>query len=409
MFKKIIQRLKIVRHYCKRAVMQVIKWIIGLVPKNKNLILFSAWFGEKYQDSSMFMYEYCLEHGYYDVYWYAGSKELYEKLKAEGKPVVYSKSFLGVWKQIRAIMLISSVQLADFNHYLLKNCIYLDLGHGFAIKQSGFEQPDSTPRRVAYEMFLRKDIKYMMASTSSTTMQITCRAFKISPNDMVFCNKPRLDVLFDERLREGKNEIVKKLGANKRIFSYLPTHRSCGAVQIPVTELMDLKTIDDICEKHNAIFLIKKHFYHRNEKEDVGQYKNIFDITGENIETQTLLVQTDVLITDYSACYIDFLLLDRPIVFFAYDLDEFLAKERNLYFPFENNHGGYKPRTADELNSALDIIGNQNWVDIQHENGRNEVKRRYFDEDCPVGNAREYLKDIFDQLIDGTYKSKWSN
>lgn len=400
------KKIRTLLHYCRRSVIWVCKFLLSFIPKNKNLILFSAWFGKKYADNTMYMYEYLLKNSNYDVVWYTRDKNIYIHLKSNNKPVVYSKSLKAIWTQIRAVMLVSTVQLADFNPFFLRKCIYLDLGHGFIIKQSGFDQPDATKRIIDYELLLRKGIDYYMAITSTTVMKLVSRAYKISSSNLVLCNSARLDVLFDETLRQGKNELVYKLAQNKKVISYLPTHRSCGEVSIPVTEIMDLKTIDDICEKNNAIFLIKKHFYHRNEKEDIAHYRNIYDITGEDIETQTLLVQSDVLITDYSACYIDYLLLDRPIIFFAYDLEDYLEKERDLYFPYETNHGGYKPCNKDELNEALEKVCDT-WDDPEHEEGRLDIKRRYFDEDCPVGNAREHMKTVMDQLIAGTYTSKW--
>lgn len=395
-----------VMHYCRRIVIFILKVVLSVIPKDKKLILFSAWFGKKYADSSMYMYEYLMEHSDYRVYWYTRERAIYEQLRKEGKPTIYSKSLKAIWLQVRAIMLVSSVQLSDFNPFFLRKCIYLDLGHGFIIKQSGFDQPDTTKRKVTYDLLLRKGIDYYMAVTSTPTMKLVSRCFKVPFSNLVFCNSARLDVLFDEELRKGKNEIVSRMIAGKKVISYLPTHRSCGAVKIPVTELMDLKTIDQICEKNNAIFLIKKHFYHRDEKENVNQYRNILDITNEDIETQTLLAQSDILITDYSACYIDYLLLDRPIIFFTYDLEDYLHKERDLYFPFDTNHGGFKSQNKGELNDALEKICTE-WIDVEHEEGRLELKKRYFDDDSPVGCAREHMKTVMDQLINGTYKSKW--
>ena len=400
------KRIRTCLHYLRRIFIYICKGFISLIPKDNDLIMFSAWFGRKYADNSMYMYEYLLENSEYKVFWYTREKSIYKELKTENKPAVYAKSLMGIWKQIRAIMLVSSVQLADFNPYFLKNCIYLDLGHGFIIKASGFDQPDVSKRSMSFDLLLRKGINYYMAVTSTTTMQLTSRAFKVPYSNMVFCNSARLDALFDESLKKGKNEKVSEIAKGRRIISYLPTHRSCGKVKIPVAELMDLQTIDSICEKTNSVFMIKKHFYHRNEKESINQYKNIFDITGEDIETQTLLAQTDVLITDYSACYIDFLLLDRPIIFFAYDLEDYLHKERDLYFPFEDNHAGFKPRNKYELNGAIEQISAK-WIDLDHELGRLDLKKRYFDEDSPVGHAREHMKSVMGQLISGTYMSKW--
>lgn len=111
------KQIRLLLHHCKKTFIQTIKCAFALIPKDKRLIMFSAWFGQKYLDSPMYMYEYFLELGTYKVYWYTRNKDLYVSLLKQGKPVVYAYSLRGTWKQIRAIMLVSSVQLMDYSLY----------------------------------------------------------------------------------------------------------------------------------------------------------------------------------------------------------------------------------------------------------------------------------------------------
>ncbi len=401
-----MRMIKEAMHKSRLLLILALKAIISIIPKKKDLILFSAWNGQRYADSSMYMYEYSLKKGSYEVYWFTKNKEVYDQLQAKGMPVVYSRSFKGVWKQLRAIMLVSSIQLADFNPYLLKNCIYYDLGHGFPIKESGFEQKDCTQHFINYTMTLRKGIKYYMPSSSEFSKDITCRAFKVELNQIAFCTFPRIDVFFDEKLREGINENIAQLIANKKVIAYLPTHRAMGKERIQCSEIFNLHDIQHICEEYDAIFLIKKHYFHSGEREKLEQYDRIIDITNENVETQTFLYNTDILVTDYSACSIDFSVLNRPMIFHAYDLEDFLQNERNLYVPFELNKAGIKTYTQNEFSQALrSILKNGN--DDEHQSGREELRRRYFDDDCPIGHSREDIYNIMQQMIAGVYHNKW--
>ena len=56
--------------------------------------------------------------------------------------------------------------------------------------------------------------------------------------------------------------------------------------------------------------MIRRHFYHKGEKVDFSMYSNITDITEKSMDIQELLMDTDILVTDYSSTYIDYLLLD---------------------------------------------------------------------------------------------------
>ena len=383
-----------------------IRSIIGVIPKNKKMILFSSWNGQKYADSSMYMFEYFLKEKEYQVYWYTKNKKLYNDLIIKGIPVVYSNSINGIWKQIRANMLVSSIQMADFSPYFLNSCIYFDLGHGFPIKQSGFEQPDATPRSIQYTMLLRQKIDYYMVSASRFESNLISRCFCVQKDHIVKCNKPRMDIFFDESMREGKNEVVDKIKASKKAIVYMPTHRSCGKVPIEISKIFNLDELDNICEENDAVFIVKKHFFHRKEKENLDKYRNIFDITNEDIETQTLLLQADVLISDYSACYIDYLILDKPIILYAYDYESFIKNERDLYFKFEDNDAGFKAFTKEQFNKCL-ISVVTDWQDVEHATGREHVRNIYFDTEVLVQDTRKLIKEKMEKMLAGTYELEW--
>lgn len=397
--------LRTLLHYVKRVLIVFLKLLIAIIPKKRNLILFSAWFGKKYADSSMYMYEYLLKSKY-EVVWYTLDKSIFNSLSSQKKPVVYGKSLKGVWTQIRAKMLVSSVQFADYNPYFLSRCIYFDLDHGFPIKQSGFEIKGSSKKELGYIKLLRFFIRYYMSSSSEFVMRIISRSFKIKKEMIVKCNKPRTDVLFDKQLRDGHNEIVEKIKDGRKAIVYMPTQRSCGSVPIEICKIFDLKKLNDFCVKNNIVFIIKKHFYHKHEQTDLNKYSNIFDISNEDVETQTLLFQTDLLISDYSACYIDYLLLDRPIILYAYDYDAFLKNERELYLNFDDNSCGFKAYTFNQCFEQITNILKNNWDDALGE-GRKQIRNLYFSNSLTFGHAREEITAIIGQLLSKKYNAQW--
>ena len=79
----------------------------------------------------------------------------------------------------------------------------------------------------------------------------------------------------------------------------------------------------------------------------------------------------DLLITDYSSIVFEFSTLGRPMLFFAYDLDEYIA-ERDFYVPFEAFVPGRIVRTIDAL---LDAIARDDY----EADKVGEFARRHFD------------------------------
>ena len=78
----------------------------------------------------------------------------------------------------------------------------------------------------------------------------------------------------------------------------------------------------------------------------------LIEATDVPIDVNDLLFSVDLLITDYSSIVFEFSVLNRPMVFFAYDLDEYIA-ERDFYVPFDEFVPGPIVRTFPEL---LDVI-----------------------------------------------------
>ncbi|MGN1183628.1 MAG: CDP-glycerol glycerophosphotransferase family protein, partial [Oliverpabstia sp.] len=68
----------------------------------------------------------------------------------------------------------------------------------------------------------------------------------------------------------------------------------------------------------------------------------------------------DMLITDYSSIYIDYLLTGKPVMFLPYDREEYL-KERGMNFDYDQVTPGPKPKTLKEfLNSVYELLYNHN-------------------------------------------------
>ena len=114
-------------------------------------------------------------------------------------------------------------------------------------------------------------------------------------------------------------------------------------------EQFDFEKLNQWCVENETVFVIKRHFYHQKESVDVSKYSNITDITGKSMDIQELLMDTDILVTDYSSTYIDYLLLDRPIVFYNFDYQDYLNTDREMYYDYEEVTPGYKAENFDQL------------------------------------------------------------
>ncbi len=161
-------------------------------------------------------------------------------------------------------------------------------------------------------------------------------AFGIPESHVKSIGIPRTDIFFDSSYRDG---IQKKLSEkypvcqNKKIVLFAPTFRGSGnkTAYFPEDKFVINEIMADLPEE---VVLIVKHHPFVNQKLSVAEEfrDRVLDLSkSENIND--LLFITDVLITDYSSVIFEAALIELPMLFYAFDLEQYL-KERNLYFDY---------------------------------------------------------------------------
>lgn len=185
---------------------------------------------------------------------------------------------------------------------------------------------------------------------SEEMASIFSESFGIPKDRMLRTGVPRTDFFYNE---EKKSKIIAELETlyplikDKKIIMYAPTFRDnkLGVDELP----LDLKKL------HNAlnneyIIVIKTHPLVRNTINskyddfaiDLSHYKNI----------NHLLLITDILITDYSSIPYEFSLLEKQMIFYAYDVQQY-SKERGLWDQYDKLVPGPVVYNSDEIISAI--------------------------------------------------------
>lgn len=324
--------------------------------RDPNLYVFGSWFGEKYADNSKYLFKYFLQKGE-NAYWITKSEDVYNQLKKDGLPVAMAYSDEGKRLCSEAGYIVTSTALSDINENVIGGATRIDLFHGIPLKKIMYDDEVGgkmlTKSQRVHEVLTRRALRdYYVFSSSDTVSQSIRTAFRVDDKHILRYGLPRNDAFFDESLRKIKFSELEY----KYVISYLPTHRNVGKTPIPIDKLFNLKKLDEFCRENAILFVIKKHFYHNSEKTDLKGYTNIVDLTGQSYDTQELMFNSDVLITDYSSCYIDYLLLNRPIVFYSYDLEDYLKTDREMYYRYEDVAPGEICTDYMQLYDALNTI-----------------------------------------------------
>lgn len=333
-----------------------------LKKRDPNLFVFGSWFGDKFADNSKYLYLYFLQKGE-KAYWITKNEEVYNQLKQDGLPAAMAYSEEGKRLCSKAGYIVTSTALSDVNENVIGGATRIDLFHGIPLKKIMYDDEVGgkmlTRSQRVHELLTRRALKdYFVFSSSDTVSKSIRTAFRVDNDHILQYGLPRNDAFFDGSLKKLRLSEVDY----KYVISYLPTHRNVGKTPIPIEKLFDLRKLDTFCRENDILFVIKKHFYHNSEKTDLTGYTNIVDLTGQSYDTQELMFNSDVLITDYSSCYIDYLLLNRPIVFYSYDLEDYLKNDREMYYDYEDVAPGDICTDFNQLFKSLNQITEGNFA-----------------------------------------------
>ena len=324
-------------------------WLIsGLIPKQKNLWIFGAWYGNQYSDNSRAIFEKasndCPE---IQAIWFTRDPSIVTMLNELGYQTELSYSLRGFWLAMRAHSVFVSSGMVDVNQVAANAPRLVQLYHGIPIKKIGDDARAGfilVAYRIIRLFFPFVDPSYDYLVTSSPRMSKIFSTAYPHAKSFVELGLPRNDVLAqkNDRYNETQKTIV-----------YLPTFRANSSKAMKIFENFSPELLQKILENSQSYFIIKLHPIQTKPNIDLSKYNRI-SFAEKSLNTYDLLKNASILITDYSSVYIDFLLTDRPIIHLANDLEEYCSKDRGLYFSFQEVAAGEVCKSWHELNTSLE-------------------------------------------------------
>ena len=191
-------------------------------------------------------------------------------------------------------------------------------------------------------------LTYVVCS-SKNIAPVYAQAFGVDESKVLALGAPRIDSLMKKRDISSMRESFDCLHPEcrgKKLVLYAPTFRDDAKADSRLVDRIDINAFNNELGGEYA-FLTKLHPQIHSERTVPG-----VDVTGSNITELALIC--DVLITDYSSVCMDFALLSKPCIFFAFDLEDY-QKERSFYYDYKS----YVPGTvAESFDEVIDAIKN---------------------------------------------------
>lgn len=345
---KIINGLK----YWGQLLLLPIYWLSFLFPRNKKIWLFGSTFGRRFADNPKYLYLYVSQHrqefGIRPI-WITHERKVVELLKKNGYEVYYYHSLRGVWYALRGNVYFFDNYSKDINFWQSGGAVKVNLWHGVGNKRINY---DNRHDRARHPKNIQEKFKYFprrlsdekpnhyILATSPMMCKIFARAFRVPEEHVIEAGYPRNDYILGVGIqniytleeKEKLETVARWKSEGAKVVLYMPTFRD---TETKFLEIMDLQKFNVFLKKLHILFLTKLHPKSKLKKAfNRFDYSNILDLDAD-ADPYIFLRHADVLATDYSSVYSDFMLLDRPVVAFQYDYKEYSSQTRDGYFDFK--------------------------------------------------------------------------
>lgn len=260
---------------------------------------------------------------------------LVERSSAKFKPVENDNVIYVPLRSLKAIFhistcrfLIKEADVASPPFYVRKETIVAQLWHAAgAFKKFGLDIPDRPDELKQYREIDANRWDFLLCS-SINIVEIYAKAFGLRDLNRIYIDGlPRNDYLFHAIKNRDKLKRESGYQISKKVILFAPTFRddhSGGSLLINLITSLKESFAD------NYIICVR---LHPECLSIIELPDGVFD-TSSFQPLEALLSFVDIMITDYSSIIFDFSCLNRPMIFYAPDLDKY-SKDRDFYFGYE--------------------------------------------------------------------------
>lgn len=322
---------------------------VGLfVKKNSKQVLFQSLIGSNYGDSPKALYEEMKKDPFFEEYSYVWAFQKPEKFDVEGASKVKLNSVKYFLNALKAGVWITNVNIERGLKFKPKKTVYLNTWHGCApLKVDGNAQKN----RNDYD-FSDVDI---FCSNSEWWDDCFEKYFNVKPNSILRCGLPRNDTLFG--VTKDEVAMLRKkycIPDGKKVILYAPTWResSNGSENRVIKPPININYWQENLSDEYVVLFRMHHLTTKVMNIEFNDF--VRDYSGQ-YDINDLMKIADILITDYSSLMADFAILERPVLFFAYDYEDFF-QTRGLYIRLEDLLPGCVFETENDLIEHINTI-----------------------------------------------------
>lgn len=354
--------------------------------RKENLVVLNSFHNSQFCDNTKFLFEYMIKNCSNIVVKYVvNDASLRKELKEQyGDYFIETNSLHGMFYALSAgVWIINALELPISGIFLSFRRKVVLLTHGVTSKQAGLAEKQVSLLKKIYYFIIRTNLSYALTPCPEFKT-IVASHFGISEKKVLVSGFPRFDSLLHNK--------YEKIQKDKDEFSilYAPTWRHYSNVKLFPFPDFNQAELEKLCVEKHIKFYIRIHPRFENTlPAEIKSLPFVKIFSGHQyLDINDYLPNFNTLITDYSSIFYDFMILDRPLFFFMYDLEEY-EKQIGLAVDFDKFAVGYKPKTQKEFIKNLDDALEKDSLKKQRE----AIKS------LACGNSENNSRDLFNLLV----------
>jgi CDP-glycerol glycerophosphotransferase len=323
-------------------------WFEGIKRRDPKTWVFGAWYGDSYSDNCRNLYEYVVKnHKEIHAVWITRSQAVYDNLKSRNLEVALADSKEGRRICREAKYGFISNTIFDVNEMHVNGMTRIWIWHGHPLKKIVNDQPK--PKQTIKDKIRTllppfcKPKADIVPNTSSFFSPYYQTAFSVKPSQILITGYPRNDSLFENETTPFMKELKQKY-QGARIILYMPTFRDTmyqkGKAFDPfAVHGFNSSVFSAFLKRNNLVFLYKGHYVDIQNQELKTSEDQRFIFVNESMydNLYSFVKDSDILVTDYSSIYFDYLLLKKPIILTPFDKEEYCSQSRPFYYDYDEN------------------------------------------------------------------------
>lgn len=288
------------------------------------------------------------------------------------------------------------------------NQTIIDLWHGFPLKAMGHADKNEADRNAVTERW--RSIDYV-CSYSDKFSEMMTQCFKVDPEIFHITGMPRNDLLLKSHFDKDKS-ILERLfhikTEGKKFIMFMPTYRKVAFNNRQDTMLnrnhffgfenFNSAEFTAFLEYNDLELIVKFHpveeQYMLKNGIDLGEHIHLLThgmLSENSLDMYDILGKFDLLLTDYSSVYFDYLLIDKPIVFLPVDVEQYKTTRGFILGEYDKWTPGAKATTQQQLQDELlsNLLDNEKFG-VERAKIRDIV--HYHQDDVSSSRVWEFIK-----------------